>query len=56
MYNHEMKEEEGEYWLILTPIHVIIILIFDLIITISKIWLDLMIIILMALKKLISKV
>ena len=49
-------KEENEHWIILTPIHVIIILIFDLIMIILKFWLDLMITILMALKKLISKV
>lgn len=55
MNRHEVKEE-GEHWIILTPIHVIIILIFDLIMIIIKFWLDLMITILMALKKLVSKV
>ena len=55
MHRHEVKEE-GENWIILTPIHVIIILIFDLIMIILKFWLDLMITILMALKNLVSKV
>lgn len=55
MYKHEMKKED-EHWIILTPIHIIIILIFDLIMIILKFWLDLMITILITLKKLISKV
>lgn len=55
MHKHEVKEED-EHWVVLTPIHVIILLIFDLIMIIVKFWLDLMITILMALKKLVSKV
>lgn len=55
MHRHEVKEE-GEHWIVLTPIHVIIILIFDLIMIILRFWLDLMITILIALKKLVSKV